>query len=93
MKVIELTLAVALRQMLDDSGFHQDELARRADIAKGSITNYTKGRTVPKWSTVRRWAETCGYEPDDPLLHDLWEKAKGIDEGLNIGSSQEAVAA
>jgi transcriptional regulator with XRE-family HTH domain len=76
MKTLEFTLAAALRHMLDESGLQQIELAEQADISKGSVTNYAKGRQVPRWSTVQRWAEACDYDPDDDTLRHLWLAAK-----------------
>jgi len=76
MKHIEFTLAAALRQMLDESGMHQSDLAVGADISKGSVTNYAKGRTVPRWSAVQRWAEACGFDPEDKTLRALWVAAR-----------------
>lgn len=76
MKTLEFTLAGALRHMLDDSGLHQIDLAERADISKGSVTNYAKGRQVPRWSTVQRWAKACDFDPEDPTLRQLWEAAR-----------------
>jgi len=76
MKHIEFTLAAALRQMLDESGMHQSDLAESADISKGSVTNYAKGRTVPRWSAVQRWAQACGFDPEDETLRALWVAAR-----------------
>ena len=76
MKTITYTLSAALRQMLDDSDLRQEELAELADISKGSVTNYAKGRTIPRWTAVQRWAVACGYDPDDPTLRALWDEAR-----------------
>lgn len=76
MKTLVLTLAGALRMMLDDSGYQQEPFAEAVDISKGSISNYIKGRTVPRWSAVQRWAKVCGFDPDDPELRRLWEDAR-----------------
>lgn len=76
MKTLHFTLAGALSQMLDESGLKQEQFAEATDISKGSITNYIKGRTVPRWSTVQRWAEVCEHDPDSPLLRELWEEAR-----------------
>jgi transcriptional regulator with XRE-family HTH domain len=93
MKHIEFTLAAALRQMLDDSGIHQADLAERADISKGSVTNYTKGRTVPRWSAVQRWAKECGYDPDDETLRALWMAARYGDDPQRTVIARYPVAA
>lgn len=77
MRTLDFTLASAIRQMLNDADLGHAEFADAIDIGAGSVTNYTKGRTVPRWSTVRRWAEACKYDPDDPQLRFLWEKARG----------------
>lgn len=76
MMTIEFNLATALRQMLDTSGVQQEQLALDVDISKGSVTNYVKGRTVPKWSVVQRWAEVCDFDPEDQTLRHLWEEAR-----------------
>lgn len=79
MRTLTYTLHTALRQMVDDSGINQDELAEACDISKGSVTNYIKGRTIPKWSTVERWANACGFDAADPMLRELWEQARRSD--------------
>lgn len=71
MRTLDFTLNSALRQMLDDSELGHAELAERIEIGTGSITNYTRGRTVPKWRVVQDWAIECGYDPDDPTLREL----------------------
>lgn len=76
MKTLTYTLQTALRQMVDESSIEQKDLAVACDISKGSVSNYLKGRTVPKWSTVRMWADACGFDPDDPKLRQLWDDAR-----------------
>lgn len=76
MKTLTYTLHTALRQMVDESGVNQEELADACDISKGSVTNYLKGRTVPKWTTVRMWADACGFDPEDDKLRELWDMAR-----------------
>jgi transcriptional regulator with XRE-family HTH domain len=76
MKPFRFTLAAAMRQMLDESGLQQADIVELAEVSKGSVTNYTKGRTVPKWTTVQRWASLCDYDPNDETLRQLWEEAR-----------------
>lgn len=76
MKTLTYSIHTALRQMLDESDIRQEQLAVAADISKGSVTNYIKGRQLPKWSTVRLWAEACGFDPEDPTLRELWDEAR-----------------
>lgn len=76
MKTLEFTLHGALRQMLDESQLPNETIAQKTETSKGSVSNYARGRTVPKWSVVKVWAETCEYDPEDPLLRVLWENAK-----------------
>ena len=76
MKAFTPTLAGALHQMLDESGMDQKAVAERAEISKGSVTNYVKGRYIPKWRTVQEWARVCGFNPDDATLRRLWNIAK-----------------
>ena len=76
MKTLEFTLAAALRLMLDESELPQADLAERVDISKGSVSNYARGRSVPRWTAVQRWAIACGFDPDDDTLRALWLAAK-----------------
>jgi transcriptional regulator with XRE-family HTH domain len=76
MRTLTYTLHTALRQMVDESGVNQEQLADACDISKGSVTNYLKGRTTPKWTTVRMWADACGFDADDQTLRELWDSAR-----------------
>ena len=49
-------LGRAIRQLRDERGLKQKELARAADMDVTAISHIERGRSNPAWGTVRRIA-------------------------------------
>lgn len=48
------TLASVLRQLRQDNGSSQEDLAHHAGITVASLARIERGQTNPKWTTLRR---------------------------------------
>jgi predicted transcriptional regulator len=53
-------LAAHIRQLRDELGWTQQELARRAHIDQGDLSRIESGSTDPRWSTVNRIINALG---------------------------------
>lgn len=68
-------LGQAVRQLRQEKGLAQEELARRADLHQALIARIEAGRRNPDWGTVRR----ISYALDLPLP-DLIRKVEALEE-------------
>ena len=48
------TFADRFKQLREESGLTQEELARRLGVSKGTVGNYESGARTPRWSTIQR---------------------------------------
>lgn len=53
-------LATHIRQLREDLGWTQEELARRAHIDQADLSRIERGGTDPRWSTVNRIIDALG---------------------------------
>jgi transcriptional regulator with XRE-family HTH domain len=53
-------LGRAIRQLRDERGLKQKELAQAADMNVTAISHIERGRANPAWGTVRRIAAALG---------------------------------
>ena len=53
-------LGLAIRELRDEQGLTQVELARAADTDGTAISHLERGRTNPAWGTMRRLAAALG---------------------------------
>lgn len=63
-----------LYQLMVAKGWHQSELARRADVARDSISTYIRGVSLPEAGNLEKLAKALGIEPAD-LLPNFVESA------------------
>jgi transcriptional regulator with XRE-family HTH domain len=54
------TLRDRLRKAREHAGLEQVELAERAGISRGSVSNYENGVTSPRRPQLLAWAMACG---------------------------------
>lgn len=57
------TFASRLRQLLDESGMRQADLAARTGMYRSSIAGYLSGKYVPKQDAVLKIARATGADP------------------------------
>ena len=68
-----------LRKYLKLSNKSQNEVARAIGISKGSISDWTNGRTYPKMDTLQKLAEYFGINKSD-LVEDKYEEEEPLTE-------------
>lgn len=56
-----------LYKLMIAKGWHQSELARRADVARDSVSTYIRGISLPEPGNLDRLARALGVEPVDLL--------------------------
>lgn len=56
-----------LYKLMIGKGWHQSELARRADVARDSVSTYIRGISLPEPGNLERLARALGVEPVDLL--------------------------
>lgn len=56
-----------LYKLMIAKGWHQSELARRADVARDSVSTYVRGVSLPEPGNLERLARALGVEPVDLL--------------------------
>jgi transcriptional regulator with XRE-family HTH domain len=56
-----------LYQLMIRKGWHQSELARKADVSRDSVSTYMRGVSMPDAGNLGRLAEALGVEPVDLL--------------------------
>jgi len=50
------------RQMRKSAGYTQKELGEKLGYSQAKISDYEANKVSPVFSTIQRWAETCGCE-------------------------------
>lgn len=53
-------LATHIRQLREELGWTQEDLAKRARIDQGDLSRIERGATDPRWSTVNRIINALG---------------------------------
>ena len=53
-------LGAAVRELRQEAGFTQEELAHRAGLTTGTLSVIERGRANPTWATVRALAAALG---------------------------------
>jgi transcriptional regulator with XRE-family HTH domain len=56
-----------LYRLMISKGWHQSELARRADVARDSVSTYVRGVSLPDPSNLEKLARALGVDPVDLL--------------------------
>ena len=56
-----------LYRLMISKGWHQSELARRADVARDSVSTYIRGVSLPEPGNLERLAKALGVDPVDLL--------------------------
>jgi transcriptional regulator with XRE-family HTH domain len=56
-----------LYKLMIGKGWHQSELARRADVARDSVSTYIRGISLPEPGNLERLANALGVDPVDLL--------------------------
>lgn len=56
-----------LYNLMLKKGWHQSELARRADLPRDSISVYVRGRSLPTPQSLKALADALGVSPDELL--------------------------
>jgi transcriptional regulator with XRE-family HTH domain len=67
-------LGKAIRQLRDERGISQEDLAHDSDVTTGTLSVIERGRSNPTWSTVRSIARAL-----DVSLADLAALAEKLD--------------
>lgn len=57
-----MKISKQLKMARIDAELDQAGLAERAGINKTSVSQIEAGKTDPRASTVKKWAEACGYD-------------------------------
>lgn len=67
---VRIAIGRKIAQLLEEKGWKQSELAKRANIGRDSISLYVRGKTVPTPASLGKIANALGVAPDDiaPLL-------------------------
>lgn len=72
---IDWTFGDVLSKIRRDAGLTGAQLAELLDVSERTIGNYERDNTLPKRGLVAQWANVCGYEYVDDLLH-AWGAAR-----------------
>jgi transcriptional regulator with XRE-family HTH domain len=98
----EKTLGVNIRRRREEAGLTLTELARRANLTKGTLSKIERGKGSPPISTVLRIAEGLGSplanlfaEPEESVPYALTRCGQGhiiTRDGSCFGYSYEALA-
>lgn len=83
-----------LYQMMVAKGWHQSELARRAGVARDSVSTYIRGVSFPEPGNIEKLAAALGVSPTELLPHHI---ETAIDHEtpsleMKVSSSNQAVA-
>lgn len=70
-----VALGQAIRQLRDDAGLTQEELAGRADVPLAELRQIEGGEVDADWGTLRRLSQAMGVELAD--LFRLAQKREG----------------
>lgn len=54
---VDQTLAAVLKQLREDRGLTQEEVAFAADMTASGLARIERGQNNPGWTTIRRVAE------------------------------------
>jgi transcriptional regulator with XRE-family HTH domain len=57
-----MTFAKRLRELREQAGLTQEQLARAADMSVGNVRNYEQGIREPRWQGVFQLAEALGVD-------------------------------
>lgn len=57
---VSFDLATHIRQLREELGWTQEDLAARAHIDQGDLSRIERGATDPRWSTVNRIISALG---------------------------------
>ena len=58
----EFSLIEHLLTMRKEAGLTQEELAEKLRTHKSNISRLEKGNSNPSWTTLRKYADACGFE-------------------------------
>jgi transcriptional regulator with XRE-family HTH domain len=53
-----------LRELREDRGWTQQELAEAAGLSRGAVRDFEQSRSVPSWDSVLKLAEALGVRCD-----------------------------
>lgn len=89
------TFANRLRQVLDENGWSQTELAKRANVSKSSITRYLKGDWEAKQDVIYSIADATGLNEAWLMGYDVPKNKpeKNTDDVINDISQYQAILA
>lgn len=89
------TFAKRLRQVLDETGWSQTELAKRANVSKSSITRYLKGDWEAKQDVIYSIANVTGLNEAWLMGYDVPKNRpeKNTDTVINNTSQYQAILA
>jgi len=59
-----MAIANRLKQLRQERGWSQEQLARKADIHQKQISSYERGKTLPSTAVLIRFAETFDVSLD-----------------------------
>ena len=66
-----------IRELREEHGWSQFELAIRAKVTPGTVGNWERGNTEPKASQLKRLAQVFGVTMDSIELPEQEESAEG----------------
>lgn len=58
----EFKLIDELLSMRASAGLTQEQLAEKMQTKKSNVSRLETGNTNPSWSTLRKYADACGFE-------------------------------
>ena len=82
-----------LKQLREQAGLTQPQLAERAGMAKAGIANLEQGRTSPAWATVIALCEALAVTPDAftqaPAVRDEAKRGRPRKEATEAATTAE----
>ena len=72
------TFAAKLTAALDERGWNQSELARRAGLRRDAVSTYCRGSAVPAHESMTKLARVLGWTPPAPVLKKTKSRSKRV---------------